>query len=168
MKREFKVGDRVKIKDGTSKTNWIKEMSKYINGYGIIFNTDEEQVPPIEVLLELDNKSWFFDEEDLELIEDDEEVKPIIDNVNQPSHYLQCSLECIDAMVMAFGVEMVYDFCICNAWKYMWRYKNKNGVEDVKKARFYINKAKSLIDYKFEWENIEQILTKIEKELEIS
>ena len=30
-------------------------------------------------------------------------------------------------------------FCLCNAFKYLWRYKNKNGAEDIKKARWYLD-----------------------------
>lgn len=67
------------------------------------------------------------------------------DNVNHPSHYeSSCSLECIDVMEAVFGDISVYDFCICNAFKYLWRYKNKNGKEDISKAEWYINRAKKL------------------------
>lgn len=38
------------------------------------------------------------------------------------------------------GVEAVKNFCICNAFKYLWRHDKKNGVEDVKKAAWYLNK----------------------------
>ena len=67
------------------------------------------------------------------------------DNVNHPEHYANsCSLECIDAMLIAYGEQAVYDFCICNAFKYLWRHKNKNGLEDLFKADWYIKKAKEL------------------------
>lgn len=66
------------------------------------------------------------------------------DNVNHPKHYSECSIECIEAMQIAFGKHAVYDFCICNAFKYLWRYKNKNGGEDLKKAMWYLNKAQSM------------------------
>ena len=78
------------------------------------------------------------------------EVKPlprtqVVDMVNNPPHYANsCSIECIDSMIVAFGAEAVYDFCICNAYKYIWRYKHKNGDEDLKKAEWYINKADRL------------------------
>lgn len=62
-----------------------------------------------------------------------------VDNVNHPSHYENsCSLECIEVMRLAFGKKAVYDFCLCNAFKYMWRYKNKNGIEDLNKADWYL------------------------------
>ena len=66
------------------------------------------------------------------------------DAVNHPSHYTSGGIECIDAMESAFGKEAVYWFCVCNAFKYVWRHKKKNGVEDLKKAQWYENKAKEL------------------------
>lgn len=63
------------------------------------------------------------------------------DNIN-PDHYKkECSLECIEAMELIFGGRAVLDFCVCNAWKYIWRWKNKNGVEDLHKADWYIDRA---------------------------
>ena len=63
------------------------------------------------------------------------------DNVNHPAHYeSQTSLECIDVMEIAFGADAVGNFCLCNAFKYLWRYKHKGGVEDVKKAKWYLDK----------------------------
>lgn len=64
--------------------------------------------------------------------------------VNHPSHYNQGGIECIDAMVSAFGKEAVGNFCICNAFKYVWRAKQKNGEEDLDKAIWYLNKVKEL------------------------
>lgn len=63
-----------------------------------------------------------------------------------PDHYKNhTSLECIEAMEIIFGINAVIDFCVCNAWKYIWRWKNKNGVEDLKKAKWYIDRAQTLI-----------------------
>ena len=63
------------------------------------------------------------------------------DNVNHPSHYTQGGVECIDALQAATvnlqGIEAV---CTANAIKYLWRWKQKNGEEDLKKAQWYINK----------------------------
>lgn len=67
------------------------------------------------------------------------EEKPT-DNVNHPSHYETGKFECIDAMIETQGAEAVKHFCICNAFKYIWRHNGKNGVEDIKKARWYIDK----------------------------
>lgn len=76
------------------------------------------------------------------------------DNVSHPRHYADtCSLECIEAMRIAFGKEAIISFCKCNAFKYLWRYKNKNGAEDLQKAKWYCEYGLSLlfnVDYRNE------------------
>ena len=62
------------------------------------------------------------------------------DNINHPSHYEIEGYECIDAMEITQGREAVKSFCLCNAYKYLWRHKNKNGLEDLKKARWYLDR----------------------------
>ena len=68
-------------------------------------------------------------------------VKVIKDNVNHPSHYTQGAIECIDAIKEAtkglFGIEAV---CTANIIKYVWRWKFKNGVEDLRKAEWYLQR----------------------------
>lgn len=67
------------------------------------------------------------------------------DNVNHPKHYDgNCSIECIDNMRLIFGNQRVTDFCIVNAYKYLSRYKYKNGNEDLKKAKWYLDEAEVL------------------------
>ena len=67
--------------------------------------------------------------------------EPNVDMVNHPSHYTQGGIECIDALkaatVSKTGIEAV---CTANAIKYLWRYEEKIGIEDVKKARWYIDR----------------------------
>ena len=53
------------------------------------------------------------------------------EKVNNPAHYTQQPHECI-----WFTENM--NFCIGNAFKYVWRYADKNGVEDLKKAQWYL------------------------------
>ena len=62
------------------------------------------------------------------------------DNVNHPAHYETGKFECIDVMTEVFGKDTVKDFCVCNAFKYLYRHRNKNGDEDIKKAQWYLNK----------------------------
>lgn len=62
------------------------------------------------------------------------------DIVNHPGHYETGKFECIEVMQEALGVDAVKDFCICNAFKYLYRHKRKNGLEDIKKAKWYIDK----------------------------
>lgn len=61
------------------------------------------------------------------------------DNVNHPSHYETGQFECIDVMVETQGVEATMNFCVCNALKYIYRHKRKNGIEDIQKAIWYLN-----------------------------
>lgn len=71
------------------------------------------------------------------------------DNVNSPSHYTQAGIECIDAITAAVsgksGIEAV---CVANVIKYLWRYELKNGVEDVKKAQWYLNRLVAELERK--------------------
>lgn len=63
------------------------------------------------------------------------------DMVNHPSHYTQGGIECIDALEAATinlkGIEAV---CTANAIKYLWRWKEKGGVEDLEKSKWYIDR----------------------------
>lgn len=63
------------------------------------------------------------------------------DAVNHPSHYTAGKIECIDALEAATeGLAGIEAVCTANSIKYLWRWKHKNGVEDLKKAQWYINK----------------------------
>lgn len=62
------------------------------------------------------------------------------DNVNNPAHYATGKYECIDVMIETQGRQAVMSFCTCNAFKYLYRSKRKNGLEDIKKAIWYLNK----------------------------
>ena len=68
------------------------------------------------------------------------------DVVCRPQHYASTSIECIDAMRETQGDEAVKHFCVCNAFKYLWRHNSKNGDEDIKKASWYLDKAVSLME----------------------
>ena len=78
---------------------------------------------------------------------DMEEIK-VNDNVNHPIHYEgHTSIECIDAMILTFGVKRTAEYCVQNAYKYIWRHENKNGIEDLKKAEWYLNKFDELVNW---------------------
>lgn len=62
------------------------------------------------------------------------------DNVEHPSHYKGTdSLECIDVIQFSFGIDGFVYYCAGNVLKYLWRYNNKNGTEDIKKAKQYLD-----------------------------
>lgn len=63
------------------------------------------------------------------------------DVVNHPPHYeLPNGIECFDVIVATQGIEEAKAFAIGNAVKYLFRHKQKNGLEDIKKAVWYLNK----------------------------
>lgn len=76
-------------------------------------------------------------------------LQPKTDNVNHPSHYTNGKVECIDALESATvgksGIEAV---CTANIIKYLWRYEDKNGLEDVEKAQWYLNKLVDVLKNK--------------------
>ena len=64
-----------------------------------------------------------------------EQIEGNKDMVNHPSHYKNNGIECIDIMETLYGPEWVYHFCVLNAFKYQFRFKNKGKAqEDLKKA----------------------------------
>lgn len=73
---------------------------------------------------------------------DDCEYLKLKETVNHPSHYATGKFECIDVMCEAIGLEDTKGFCLCNAFKYIYRCakKNEDTREDVKKAIWYLNK----------------------------
>ena len=63
------------------------------------------------------------------------------DNVNNPYHYTQGSIECIDAIKSSMSKEAFKGFLKGNAIKYLWRYEKKGKpIEDLKKCEWYLNK----------------------------
>ena len=61
------------------------------------------------------------------------------DMVNHPPHYNQKGIECIDAIQASTDDGFQY-YLQGNIIKYLWRYRYKNGVEDLKKAQWYLSK----------------------------
>jgi hypothetical protein len=63
------------------------------------------------------------------------------DPVNHPAHYAkEGGMECISAIIGMLGAEGAQDYCRGNVLKYLWRYRAKNGVEDLRKASWYLDK----------------------------
>ena len=59
------------------------------------------------------------------------------DMVNHPAHY-QGEIECIDAIEASMSKEAFAGHCKACAIKYLWRYKDKGGVESLEKAQWYL------------------------------
>jgi len=96
--------------------------------------TGHEKPEPIEIPLVDD----MTDEEFKELFSDDNSIKE--DVVNKPSHYNHSKFETIDVIKEWGGKEHYEGFCWGNVIKYTSRYKHKNGLEDLKKARYYLDR----------------------------
>lgn len=63
------------------------------------------------------------------------------DDPINPSYYAG-KIQCIDTMVQQFGPQRTKDFCLLNAYKYLWRcmMKHETPTDDIKKAVWYLNK----------------------------
>ena len=71
-------------------------------------------------------------------VERKDEVEPTNDAVQHPSHYTQGGIECIDAIRASMTADGFCDYCKGNIIKYIWRWRDKGGVEDLRKASVYI------------------------------
>lgn len=119
------------------KNVYDKETAEFTDNYSCVFNAMDNKM--------LDKIYGWYKELDQATCENDEseccDKEPNADMVNHPSHYTQGGIECIDALkaatVSKTGIEAI---CTANAIKYLWRYEEKNGIEDVKKARWYIDR----------------------------
>lgn len=71
------------------------------------------------------------------------------DNVNKPAHYTQGKVECIDAIESAtMGLVGIIAVCVGNVIKYVWRFALKNGIEDLDKADYYLQKLRRTVKEK--------------------
>ena len=174
---ELKIGDRVKVstphlgKTGNKKirngmTGTVKklienfagvEFDDYMGGHNGSWGGKQ-------------GYCWYLFYECLEKIEEaDTETKEERTStdkekemVNHPVHYTSGKVECIDAIESATGeLTGIEAVCTGNIIKYVWRWKFKNGVEDLEKASWYLNK---LIEKKKIDENGEEKMQETVKE----
>lgn len=62
------------------------------------------------------------------------------DMVNHPPHYNQGGIECVDAIEASMSPQGFRDYLKGNILKYLWRYEQKHGLEDLKKAQWYLTR----------------------------
>ena len=72
-------------------------------------------------------------------------IKENTDMVNHPPHYNKYGVECIEAIKSATGEGFEY-YLQGNVIKYLWRYRYKNGIEDLKKANWYLELMMEVVD----------------------
>lgn len=143
MERQFKVGDKVKVVKAREDIGGAFEQ---IGAEGTIID-----VEAFGVVIKFDDVvcDWYYDSNEIELVEQSQTslsdtIKAFIlaepDKVNPP-HYKKGSVECIDAIRAAtVGKSGFEGYLVGNCVKYLWRFEDKGGVEDLKKAAWYLNK----------------------------
>ena len=164
---KFNVGDRVRVKP-------LDYFSEGEQAWAVNVAGEEFTVNCIKLLSDgeplyylNDDCGYVYDDDTLELVakspikvkvhraKSQKEINSVAnkvlrhnhaDMVNHPPHYTNGGIECIDAMRASQGDDAVMDFCVCNAFKYIFRAKNKNGLEDLKKARWYVDYAIQLAE----------------------
>lgn len=62
------------------------------------------------------------------------------DAINHPPHYSQGSIECIDAIEAAMSPDEFRGLLKGNVIKYLWRCDHKGGLQDLRKARWYLDR----------------------------
>jgi hypothetical protein len=62
------------------------------------------------------------------------------DNINHPAHYADTKIETIDYIEDKLTTEEYGGYLTGNIIKYISRYKKKGGAEDLKKARWYLDR----------------------------
>ena len=83
--------------------------------------------------------------------EKDKEIelqKELEDIVNSPKHYNTGEIECIDSIEAMLTKEEFIGYLRGNSHKYRWRFRYKNGIEDLKKAEWYENKLLKVLEEK--------------------
>ena len=83
---------------------------------------------------------------------EDNERGVVHDKVNHPAHYTAGGIECIDAIAAALTCQTdpMRAWLTGQVLKYMWRWPLKNGLEDLKKARFYLDRLIADVERKGE------------------
>jgi len=84
---------------------------------------------------------------------DMEDVGKYEDMVNHPPHYNKNGIETIDAIQAATDDGFEY-YLQGNILKYLWRYRYKNGAEDLKKAQWYLDKLINITDEREENDHV--------------
>jgi hypothetical protein len=69
------------------------------------------------------------------------------DPINSPKHYADSfgGIQCIEAIEASMDLEEFKGFLKGNVQKYVWRYAQKNGAEDLKKAKWYLERLITIV-----------------------
>lgn len=146
---KFKVREDLKPNKKYGGESFKEEMNRF---KGQVIEVNKNNVHPDRYLY----NGWFFSEEMLEPVEDEEmnliprtmisdalEGKGLFDPVNKPQHYADRKYEVIDVIQDSMSQTEFKGFLRGNVLKYVMRYDKKGGVQDLEKGEFYL---KRLID----------------------
>ena len=101
----------------------------------MIYYNEEEMK---DVLNDLDDKDMDYSGAfESDIIEDDA--------VNNPPHYNKGGIECIEAIEAMLTQEEFIGYLRGNSLKYRWRFRYKNGIQDLEKAEWYENKLMEIL-----------------------
>ena len=155
---KYKSGDFVRIiehEPSISEPRQVGRVVKVVNGYyglidiefsegGTVWCYKITQVETTEPSQTSSEERELLDQQIADLgkaLRDcDKYETKLIDKVNPP-HYKKGSVECIDAIKAAtVGKSGFEGYLVGNVIKYLWREEDKGGVEDIKKANWYLNR----------------------------
>ena len=85
-------------------------------------------------------REWTDEEINLayDILTNKPEFVKVGDSVEHPMHYTQNGIECIEAIKASMTADGFMDYCKGNVLKYIWRWRDKGGAEDLEKARVYL------------------------------
>jgi len=116
------VGDAVVVVERSHKWRGVR---------GRIVSVSESNEYPLEFISDCGKRLGYFRLSSLKRID---KADPI-----NPSHYKQGGIECIEAIKAATGDGFIV-YVWGNVLKYLWRWPKKGGVDDLKKARWYLDR----------------------------
>lgn len=90
-------------------------------------------------------------------------MKPEPDPVERPPHYNTGEVECIEAIESMLSADEYRGYLRATAFAYRWRYRHKNGIEDLKKAAWYENR---LLDFEIGQQGADSLKPEFNKGLE--
>lgn len=65
-------------------------------------------------------------------------VEPETGLIDKQPHYTNNGIQPIEIMKANMSREEFHGFLLANVWKYTMRYKDKNGLQDIRKAKTYL------------------------------
>ena len=114
------------------------------NNYNKNGETDQESIDALDTKMETDIfKPYHHETDHIANV-----AKQLDNNVNSPSHYNSGAIECIDAIEAMLSYEEFVGYLRGNSLKYRWRFRYKNGIEDLRKAEWYERRLLKVLEDK--------------------